>query len=335
MKHILPILILALLSWPCDGGRARSPSAAGEHIAWGETSFADPTLWKGTDNRYYALATPGGHPAGARYLTSDDALTWTRMATGPFDAATAAAIKRDWKNVWAPDCAVVKGKRLLYVTLYNSAEDSAVGVFTLDGDAGQARDLRILTRSKETGISDTIDPEVVNDPQTKRTWLFFGSVGMMHRIELTADGLAVKPGAQYVHVAGRTDREGPKRDGVFEGAYLHRHGGWWYLFVGAGGYADATYNLRVGRSRKLDGVFTDREGRPMTEGFSTPVLGTEGDFYGPGHNGDVLVGKDGVARIYYHCHWKGTDRDGQSPRIMLCRRLVWGKDGWPTTVKGK
>ena len=105
--------------------------------------------------------------------------------------------------------------------------------------------------------------------------------------------------------------------------------------MSAGWYADATYNLRVGRSRKLDGVFTDREGRPMTEGFSTPVLGTEGDFYGPGHNGDVLVGKDGVARIYYHCHWKGTDRDGQSPRIMLCRRLVWGKDGWPTTVKGK
>lgn len=307
--------------------------ACGEHIAWQATSFADPTLWKGRDGRYYALATPGGNPEGARYLTSEDALTWRRAATGPFDRETARAIKKDWKNVWAPDVATVGGRRLLYVTLYNSAEDSAIGVLQLDGDAGRAHDLKLVSRSRDTGIRDTIDPEVVVDPQSRRIWLFFGSVGGMHRVELAADGMSVKPGAKYVHVAGRTDKENPTRDRVFEGAYLHRRGAWWYLFVSAGCYANQTYNLRVGRARTLDSVFRDREGRPMTEGFATSVLGTEGDFYGPGHNGDFLVGRDGVERIYYHCHWKGTDRDGRSPRILLCRRLVWDKDGWPKTVE--
>ena len=303
-----------------------------EHIAW-RGDFPDPTLWKGGDGRFYAYATPGSGLLGSRYLTSDDALAWRAMGHGPFGKALSDEIRKNWKWVWAPERAVVKGKARLYVSLVNSAEDSAIGVLDLDGDAGVASNLRILTRSRDTGIKDTIDPEVVADPETKRVWMFFGSIGKMHRVELTEDGLAVKDGAKYVHVAGRPASENPRRDKVFEGAYLHRHEGWWYLFVSAGWYADASYNLRVGRARTLDGVFRDREGRLMTDGFATPVLGTEGDFYGPGHNGDVLIGKDGVARIYYHCHWKGTDRNGHSPRIMLSRRLVWDADGWPKAVR--
>lgn len=322
------------LAWTWVLG-ALAADGPGERIAWQNTAFADPTLWQGADGRYYAYATPGGDLEGSRYLTSEDALNWRAMEKGPFDRAQETAIKREWQNVWAPDVTVVKGKRLLYVTLYNSAEDSAIAVFRLEGDAGRAQEMQIITRSRDTGIRDTIDPEVVTDPTTKRVWLFFGSVGGMHRVELTADGRAVKPGAKYVHVAGRTDRENPARDKVFEGAYLHRRGAWWYLFVSAGWYADATYNVRVGRARTLDGIFRDREGRPMTEGFATSVLESEGDFYGPGHNGDFLVGRDGIPRIYYHCHWKGTDRDGKSPRILLCRRLTWDKEGWPTTVKGE
>lgn len=330
VRHPLAACVAGMLLFVFAAGVARA-GGLGEHVAW-RGDFPDPTLWKGGDGRFYAYATPGPGLLGSRYLASDDALVWRALDHGPFGKALSDEIRKDWKWVWAPDRVVVRGKARLYVSLVNSAEDSAIAVLDMDGDAGAANNLRILTRSRDTGIKDTIDPEVVVDPETKRVWMFFGSIGMMHRVELTEDGLAVKDGAKYVHVAGRPASANPRRDKVFEGAYLHRRNGWWYLFVSAGWYADASYNLRVGRAQTLDGVFRDREGRLMTDGFATPVLGSEGDFYGPGHNGDFLVGKDGVERIYYHCHWKGTDRKGHSPRIMLSRRLVWDADGWPKAV---
>jgi len=313
-------------------GTASEDATREEHIAWGETAFPDPTLWKAADGRYYAYATPSQVLTDQHYLESDDGLVWRQMDYGPFTPEMAAAIQKDWKRVWAPDHAVVAGKRLLYVALYNSAKDSAIAACRLDGEPGRVTDFTIITRSSETGIRDSIDPEVVTDPETGRVWLFFGSTGKMHRVELAADGMSVKPGAKYEHVAGRPGA-GKGRSALFEGAYLHRRGAWWYLFVSAGWHGNATYNIRVGRSPTLDGVFVDREGRPMTEGHSTPVLGTDGDFYGPGHNGDFLVAKDGVERIYYHCHKKGHKVKGKEVRILLCRRLVWDADGWPTAVK--
>lgn len=296
--------------------------------------YADPTLWKGADGKYYAYATTGGSGM-LQYLSSDDALTWKPTGKCPFAKELRTRIYEGWKAVWAPDHAVIQGENRLYVTLYNSADDSAIGMFRLrGGETGEAYDLHIITHSKQTGIRDTIDPEVVSDPDTGRLWLFFGSVGMIHRVELASDGLSVKSGAKYVHVAGSTDKEDPTRATVFEGSYLHRRNGWWYLFVSAGRFQDKSYCIRVGRARTLEGEFLDRNGRKMTDGFATIVIETEGnEFYGPGHNGDFLVGSDGVERIYYHSHWRKLDRPKRrSPRIMLARRLVWDAEGWPRTI---
>ena len=96
----------------------------------------------------------------------------------------------------------LNGKWMFYVTLYNSARDSAIAVFSSDNATGPFEDMHVITRSKETNIKDTIDPEVVKDPDTGKLWLFFGSIGKMHRVELKPDGLSVVDNAQYVHVAG-------------------------------------------------------------------------------------------------------------------------------------
>lgn len=305
---------------------------AGEHLAWG-ASFADPTLWQVTNGQYRAWATPGG-AFMKPYLTSTNAMDWCELSYGPIDAKLAKEIRAQWKAIWAPDRAVVGGEELLYVSLVNHAEESAIGVFKLDAE-GRASDLAIVTSSRETAIKDTIDPEVVTDPETGRVWLFFGSTGKMHRVELAKDGRSVLQGAKYEHVAGFTDDVDPSRRTVFEGAYLLNREGWWYLFVSAGWYGDASYNLRVGRSRTLEGAFVDREGRLMTDGFATPVLATEkiSPFYGPGHNGDVLVTADGQERLFYHSHYRALDNGEKRPRVMLSRRLSWTKDGWPRLLK--
>ena len=48
------------------------------------------------------------------------------------------------------------------------------------------------TFSEHTGIRDSIDPEVVRDPETGRVWLFFGCTGKMQRVELDDAGAQVR-----------------------------------------------------------------------------------------------------------------------------------------------
>ncbi len=292
-------------------------------------NWPDPTVWKAEDGMYYCLAT---NPR--RMLHSPDLFHWGFDDRSPIDSVSWETIQGIAAKFWAPDVTVVAGRRMLYLTIYNSTEDSNIGVFRQESD-GQFHFLRLLTRSRETGIDDTIDPEVVTDAASGRVWLFFGSVGGIHRVELTADGTALKEGATYVHVAGKTVREDHSRSQVFEGSYLHRHGRYWYLFVSSGHYADHTYRLLVGRSKSLTGIFRDRQGKPMTEGHATPVITSDkGDyFYGPGHCGEIFTAEDGREYIFYHCHNAGTRQHGSRP--MMMQQILWDKKGWPYVEGGK
>lgn len=289
--------------------------------------WPDPTVWLGDDGRYHCLAT---NPT--RSIVSDDLIHWDYSSVPPIDLESWAQMQAIAQRFWAPDVATVNGHRNLYLTLYNSAEDSNIGVFS-ETEPGQFHFAGLLTRSKETGIHDTIDPEVVTDPKTGRVWLFFGSVGGIHRIELDKDGRALKPGATYEHVAGLKVEQCPDRSKVFEGSYLHRHGKYWYLFVSSGFFGDHTYKLQVGRAKRLTDTFLDREGRPMKDGFATTVLqSNEGDrFYGPGHCGEIFKGQDGQEYIFYHCHVQGSRRPSSRP--LFLSPIKWDKEGWPYVEK--
>ena len=291
--------------------------------------WPDPTIWLGEDGRYHCLAT-----MPTRSIVSDDMIHWEMSEVPPIDLESWGQMQAIAQRFWAPDVATVAGKRNLYLTLYNSAEDSKIGVFQ-EFAPGQFHFVRVLTNSLETGIHDTIDPEVVTDPKTKKVWLFFGSVGGVHRIELSKDGLSLKEGAKYEHVAGLKIEQNPNRSKVFEGSYLHKHGKYWYLFVSSGNYTNHTYQLKVGRAKKLTDVFLDKEGNRMDEGFATTVLRSdEGDrFYGPGHCGEIFKAKDGKEYIFYHCHIQGSRRANSRP--LFLSQIQWDKEGWPYIEGGK
>ena len=339
-KFRFPSLLLAML-W---AGTATTQDV--KNPVWPH-NWPDPTVWLGEDGRYHCLAT---NPA--RSLVSDDLFHWEMSDVAPIDIASWGKMQAIAERFWAPDVATVAGKRNLYLTLYNSAEDSSIGVLQ-EYAPGQFQFVGIITSSRQTGIHDTIDPEVVTDPKTGKVWLFFGSVGGIYRVELEKDGLSLKEGTRppstspegesfsrqqvsprgdlegVEHVAGLTVEECPDRSKVFEGSYLHRHDGYWYLFVSSGFFGDHTYQLQVGRAKKLTDSFVDREGRPMKEGFATTVLRSdEGDkFYGPGHCGEIFKAKDGDEYIFYHCHVKGSRRPGSRP--LFISRIQWDKEGWP------
>ena len=145
-------------------------------------NWPDPTIWQADDGRYYCIAT-----SPRRSLVSDDLFNWRMSDISPIDSSSWRTISSISHNFWAPDVATVNGKRLMYIPLYNSAEDSNIAVLQ-ESSPCQFQFKGIITRGRETGIEDTIDPEVVTDSQTGQVWLFFGSVGGIHRVELTADG---------------------------------------------------------------------------------------------------------------------------------------------------
>ena len=324
------LLLAMLFSLPSsgeerNGNESLAPEGDGESVSnpvW-PRNWPDPTVWLGEDGRYHCIAT---NPT--RSIVSDDLFHWEFSTVPPIDIESWGAMNIIAERFWAPDVATVAGKRNMYLTLYNSAEDSKIGVLQ-EYAPGQFRYVGIITDSKETGIHDTIDPEVVTDPKTGKVWLFFGSVGGIHRIELAKDGLSIKEGATYEHVAGLKIEQNPSRSKVFEGSYLHRRGKYWYLFVSAGNFGDHTYQLKVGRAKKLTDTFLDREGNRMDEGNATTVLRSdEGDkFYGPGHCGEIFQAKDGKEYIFYHCHVQGSRNPGS--RMLFVSRIEWDKEGWP------
>ncbi len=287
-------------------------------------NWADPTVWKGDDGRYYSIST---NPR--RSIVSDDLFHWSYTKVSPIDEYSWSAIRGISHHYWAPDVAMVAGKRNMYISLYNSAQDSNIGVFQ-EFEPGQFQFKGIITKGSETGIEDTIDPEVVTDPKTGRVWLFFGSVGGIHRVELTPDGLSLKEGAKYEHVAGLKISQDNSRERVFEGAYLHYRKGYWYLFVSSGHYNDHSYQLKVGRSKTLTGTFLSKEGKDMKDGEATTVLRTNKDdnFFGPGHCGEIFQAADGNDYIFYHCHVRQS-RNPQS-RPLFISQIKWDKKGWPS-----
>lgn len=91
-------------------------------------------------------------------------------------------------------------------------------------------------------MQNSIDPCFVEDNEKK--YLFWGSFRGIYAIELSDDGLSLKPGAEKIQVAGT----------AYEGTYIHKRNGYYYLFASVGTCCEglnSTYTTVVGRSKNL------------------------------------------------------------------------------------
>lgn len=335
----LPFLLsFGLLACRVVGDAALNPITAGPS--------PDPTVWRAEDGTWYSTST------ALKLLTSADGVRWTETGRKILPESELKRVHASYRWIWAPDvvklpdgprpvettgptggvapggATVPAGRWRLYVSYVNSARDSAIAAYRGESATGPFTFAGILTDARKTGIKDTIDPEVVRDPDTGKTWLFYGSTGRVHRLQLADDGLAPMRGAKPILVGGLSDEGVPNRQQVFEGTYLHRRDGWWYLFASRGWYKGHTYGVVVARSRTLEGAFVDRDGRPFERGFATVILssGPKDRFFGPGHNGEIFTDAEGRDWMYFHCHVKGPDSE---KRPMFRQELFWGPDGWP------
>jgi arabinan endo-1,5-alpha-L-arabinosidase len=179
------------------------------------------------------------------------------------------------------------------------------------------KDETLVASSDGVEDCDAIDPAFLLDPADGKLWLSYGTYfGFIRIVELDPKTGMRMPGNKPLNIA--IDCEAT--------AMMCRDG--WYYLLGTHGTccdgANSTYNIVVGRSRKVTGPFLDNMGRDMLKGGGKFFVGASGHVVGPGHFGLLDLG-DGVQK--FSCHYEADlEQGGRS--VLGIRPLLW-KDGWP------
>ena len=276
----------------------------------GQFGIHDPSTVVICDGKYYVWGT-GGTP-----LVSDDGWTWRAGVRPPRRGA-------------APDVIHIGDKYFMYVVgggapnpsrLANKNSIVMLWNKTLYPDAPEYKWEDGGTVAASDGIEDcnAIDPGAFLDPKTGRLWLTYGSyVGYIRLVELDPKtGKRKNPNNKPVDLAINC-----------EASDMMYHDGWYYLLATHGSCcrgSESGYNIRMGRSRRVNGPFIDAMGVDMIQGGGKMLVGSGGRLIGPGHFGLLDLGQ-GVQK--FSMHWE-ADLDKGGGSVLDIRPLLW-KDGWP------
>lgn len=273
----------------------------------GKPFIHDPSTIVECEGKYYTFGTGGGG------LISEDGWTWNGGAVRPGGGAAPDAIKignRYLIAYGATGGGAAVGHRGKIYTMWNN---------TLDPNSPDFKYSDTIAVAYSDGYEDcdAIDPGMFLDPTTGRLWLTYGTYyGFIRVVELDPKTGKRVQGNKSVDIAI-----------VCEASILTYHNGWYYLLANHGTCCDganSTYNIVVGRSKKVTGPYIDNVGRSMLEGGGKMVAATRGRLIGPGHFGRNII-TDGVEKMSFH-YEADLDQSGRS--VLAIVPLVW-KDGWP------
>ena len=289
----------------------------------GDPGMHDPSTVIVQDGKFYAYGTGGGLPISI----SDDGWTWRRAGTLmqalPGGRPGQEVIARGGNNTWAPDVIRSGDKYFVYYSAPGTQPKAAIGLLvgrTLDPNSPDYKweDGGPVVWSDGVEDSNAIDPGVFRDPANGSLWLTYGSYfGYIRLVEInpkTGKRLYAERKPIDLAING-------------EASIIIYRDGWYYLLMTRGSCcagANSSYNIRMGRSRKVTGPFNDNIGIDMLQGGGKLFLGSGGRYIGPGHFGLLDLG-DGVQKFSMH-YEADLDRGGIS--VLDIRPLLW-RDGWP------
>jgi arabinan endo-1,5-alpha-L-arabinosidase len=284
----------------------------------------DPSTPVRADNAWWIFGT-GKLLKAAR---SSDLRTWETLPS-PLSAPPVWAAEIAPKNkeafYWAPDVIRIGDLYHLYYSVSEFGQNhSAIGLATsptLDPKKpGYGwTDRGIVIRSGDGDRFNAIDASTLATADN-HLWMAFGSFwDGIFIVELDPKtGLRIAPDTPLHRVAYCKEIEAP---------FLYQRGDYFYLFFNQGLCCrgkDSTYTIKVGRSRSVTGPYLDDQGRDCTDKGGRPVLGTKGDFIGPGHAGII---RDPNGREWLTVHFYDGAHNG-APTFAR-RALSWTVDAWP------
>jgi len=288
----------------------------------------DPSIIKDGDT-FYLFSTR----AGIAIRCSKDLVHW-RLCGDVFAHLPEWAVKDvpGLRGLWAPDISYFNGQYHLYYSVSTFGSNrSSIGLATNQTLDPASDKYRWVDQGKVIGsnVSDdwnAIDPNVVFDEQDQ-PWLAFGSFWSgikLRKLERATGQLSSQDQTLYSLASRPRSSDSP---GAIEAPTIIRKNNYYYLFVSFDFCCrgkDSTYNIRVGRARRVTGPYIDRSGKPMMEGGGTLVIAGAGRWAGPGHCA-VLHGKDGDHLVYhaYDTEWRGVS-------TLRIASIGWDAEGWPT-----
>ena len=330
MKRLFPVVALTLLLAAgcagCSGdGDSKEDSEKGNGGFVEKTKTyinpvfiqdsPDPSVMRGDDGYFYAFTT-----AGLR--RSKDLVEWSALKD-PFESRPA------WsdvcKDVWAMDVNKIGDKYVLYYALskWGEEHENGLGVAVADDIAGPYKDHGKLFTSNEIGVQNSIDPHYFIDDDGKQ-YLSWGSFSGLYAIELAADGLSVKEGAEKQKLAGN----------AYEGIMIHKHDGKYYMFASIGSCCEelnSSYTTVVGRADNYFGPYVNKAGASMLDNNHEILIAGSDAVKGPGHNSEIITDDEGHDWILYHGYLTTNPSRG---RVLFMDPLHW-TDGWPSVKEAK
>lgn len=267
----------------------------------------DPSTLVECDGKYYTFGTGGGG------IITDDGWSWHGGAERPGGGAAPDVLKigdRYLVIYGATGGGLGGGHNGRILTMWNK---------TLDPKSPDFKYTEAIEVAASDGMEDqdAIDPGLLLDPTTGRLWASYGTYfGTIRLIELDP-----KTGARV---------KGNKEKDIAidcEATDLIYRDGWYYLLGTHGTCCDgvnSTYNIVVGRSKKVTGPYIDNVGRDMFHGGGKMVIAAGDRVCGPGHFGRTII-DEGVEIM--SCHYEADFNQG-GRSVLGIRPLLW-KNGWP------
>ena len=346
-KCLTALTLLALLAVP---GQAAQ-------VKFGNASVHDPSvLYDG--GVYYIY---GSHMQAAKSSDLQDWKLFSKLDKCTLQSEYAVEFKEaltfaEAGTFWAPDVIRLDNGRyyMYYCCCEGSKPLSALGLAVSDSPEGPFENVQILLKSGAPGYDATKLPNAI-DPCAffdagGRLWMVYGSYsGGIFLLELDPEtGLILEGQEPYgVRLLGGNHAR-------IEAPYIvyNPDNGYYYLFLSFGGLnVNDGYNIRVCRSKHVEGPYEDARGNDMRNcmckpgnfwndddvaGFGVKLMGgytfapLEGEnsakaqvIRSPGHN-SAIQAQDGWFLIH-HTRFIGNDA-----RYIVQTRRMWFNDyGWP------
>lgn len=302
----------------------------------------DPHLYRDEKTGMYYTSASG---PGGILRRSKDLVHWEYVGKGLWYDAPPEA--KEWTyyseeyqagSVWAPEVTCVGGEYRMYYSVSTFGHRlSYIGLAVSDRPEGPYEERGAVIKTTEESPVNAIDPNLVIDHETGAHYLNYGSFwGGIRQIRIDpATGLRLE--GNEPEYGRELWKRSHRADRAIEGALevYNPDTGYYYLFVSY----DSTltdYNIRVARSRKIQGPFVDHRGVPVSHTHTAEnpdavglkivdcvQFGSHFGWAAAGHNG--ILRADGHYYISYHTRAK-TNLKCAAQQIHW---MIFDREGWP------